>query len=375
MNCRLCGLVAASILLLSQLQGQESQVGADEGAIACTAEVTASVTGIHLPTTGQSLGSAVELNLGLEGGSSAHIRASIRAAIFQGAAVLPLWTSLGASASGSIGIFTAPAFDPATPAPDWLALLSLDELGLSWSGGALEAEAGLGFANWGLGKAFSPADFFSEIDSSSALPRRKSALIGRISWFPSQLWRIDIVGSPMAAPSIGGGRGSLLAARAYGLVSESLLLAASLGWKDPTDSSPQIIGALEASIDAGWLTPYAELAASSPLDGALNRDIGWKLLAGLSAAFPGAAFAAEYLFSPETEKIHAVFGSAALKLDEWNSVSASAIFAPGSGSGTASLGLDSESLPGLRLGISGSASRSLLGSWSFNLIVSVRSRI
>ncbi len=373
MKVRSCALIAAVfVLLIPPLPAQDSSAS-------LSSELEVFFSGIYAPETGPSLGSAAELSLHFEGEKGqARSRASFRLALLQGIKARALWASLLALPDGSLGLLTAPAFDPGASVPDWLALCSLDELTLSWSGGAFAAEAGMGFANWGLGKAFSPADFFSEIDVSSATPRRKPSFLGRLSWFPGELWRFDLVASPEGPPGIGGNRGPLAAARVYGLAGENLLLAASLGYKDPDDASPRFLGALEASLDLGRLTPYLEAALSAPSQGILEgrlEDAEARLLAGLSAIFTRAAFSAEYLYSPASSEVHRLFGTAAFSPDEWNRLGASALVSLASGSGTASLGFESDALPGLSIGIWGSAARSTSQTWSLSLSASARSRL
>ncbi len=149
----------------------------------------------------------------------------------------------------------------------------LDELALAWDIGPFAFEAGKTIANWGVGKAFSPADFFAEFDYSSGTPSRRSSLLARATWFAGATSRVDLVYAPYAASAnaLAGDAGSggavpsatptsaIIAARAYATAFDSLAFALAAGFRGAAESSPaSLLGALEATFDLPFVSPYGE---------------------------------------------------------------------------------------------------------------------
>jgi hypothetical protein len=306
-------------------------------------------------------GTASSLSLSLEANrASASLRASAHIAVLAGDEASRYWASALAYPARALLVLSAPAFDPSAAAPGTMSVLSLDELSLRWDSGPFAFEAGKTYANWGLGKAFSPADFFAEFDYSAGTPARLSRLIARATWFPSASSRIDLVCDPFAAA------GSTAAARAYATAFDSLALSVAGGYRGAAGTEPEkILGALEATFDLPFLSPYGEAAATMALDG--SGAFSYSLLAGGTTRIGDATFLGEYLFSPDASPRHSVYALAGLKLDDWVSLSIPVLCYPETGSLTAGLAFAAADLAGLDCSLGASASRSALGAWSGKL--------
>lgn len=243
-------------------------------------------------------------------------------------------------------------------------ILALDDLALRWDLGSFAFEAGKTYANWGLGKAFSPADFFAEFDYSSGTPSRRSKFLGRATWFPGDTTRIDLVGDPYASI------GSTLAARVYATAFDSLAFSASAGLRDATDSSLNLLGAIEATFDLPFLSPYGEAAVQLPVDDPAAAAIS--LLGGAMARAGDLTLLGEYLFSPGASQRQGIFAQASLPVDEWISLSMPFLYYPESGSLSTGVSLAANGLAGLNLGITALATRTVPPSWSGKLALSAR---
>ena len=244
-------------------------------------------------------------------------------------------------------------------------ILALDDLALSWDMGAFAFELGKTYVNWGLGKAFSPADFFTEIDFSSGSPSLRSKFLGRATWFPGNTTRIDLVGDPYATI------GPTLAARVYTTAFDSLAFSASAGIRDATDSSSlNLLGAIEATFDLPFLSPYGEAAVQLPVDDPAAAAIS--LLGGAMARAGDLTLLGEYLFSPRASLRHSIFAQATLPVDEWISLSAPLLYYPEPGSLSTGISLAASGLDGFDLGITALATRAISHSWSGKLVVSAR---
>lgn len=306
-------------------------------------------------------GAATSLSLSIEANrGSAALRATVLLSLLYGDDAAAQWASLAASPETADLVLMAPAFDASLPAPEAAILLSLSELALRWDSGAFAFAAGKTYANWGVGKAFSPADFFAEFDYSSGTPARRSKLIAGASWFPGETTRVDLVADPWAAA------GAAAAARLYSTAFDTLAYAAALGFRAAAGSSPErLIGSAELSLDLPFASPYAEAALSLPLDG--SSGLSWSLMAGAAARLGDISLLAEYRLDPSDSERHAFFAQASLPVDEWVSLSAPVLYYPDSGTLSASLGVAISDVAGLDLGATASVSRLSSSSWSAKL--------
>lgn len=359
---------------------------ADEATISGQVQQTASVATAQSGAASFSGGAATSLSLALDARrASASLRASLHFSVLYGNEAAALWTTLAASPSAGSSLLMAPAFDAAAAAPECLALLALDELALAWDIGPFAFEAGKTIANWGVGKAFSPADFFAEFDYSSGTPSRRSSLLARATWFAGATSRVDLVYAPYAASAnaLAGDAGSggavpsatptsaIIAARAYATAFDSLAFALAAGFRGAAESSPaSLLGALEATFDLPFVSPYGEASFTAALDG--SKAIAYSLLGGGQARIGDASLLAEYLYSPQAAAAHSVFAQAGLPIDEWISISAPLLYYPESGALTVAVNLAASDIAGLSLAITASASRSNLQAWSGKLALSAR---
>ena len=311
-------------------------------------------------------GAATSITLVLDAmRGSASLRASGHFSLLYGDEVANLWTSLIAYPDGAMSLLMTPAFDPANPPPETIALFALDEASLSWDIGPFAFEAGKTYANWGVGKAFSPADFFAEFDYSTGNPARRSKLIARATWFADATSRIDLVYDPYAAA------GATLAVRAYATAFDALAGSVAAGIREADESSPRsFLAAIETSFDLPFVSPYAEAAFTLPLDG--SSPASWSLLGGGMARVGDFALLGEYLFTPAAITKHSIFAQASLPIDEWLSFSLPLLYYPESGALTSGLALTASDIAGLALGISATATRSASQSWSGKLSFSAR---
>jgi hypothetical protein len=309
-------------------------------------------------------GAATSLSLTLEASrGSASLRASAILSLLYGDAAAAQWAALAAATGTADLVLMAPAFDTSLPAPDAAFILSLSELALRWDSGAFAFTAGKTYANWGVGKAFSPADFFAEFDYSSGTPARKSKFIAGASWFPGATARVDLVADPWAAA------GAAAALRLYSTAFDTLAYAAAAGFRAAAGAAPErFIGSVEASLDLPFASPYAEAALGLPLDGSASPS--WALMAGAAARLGDLALLGEYRFDPDVAERHAAFFQASLPVDEWVSLSAPLLYYPDSGAFSASLAAAVSDAAGLDLGAAFAATRSPASAWSAKLSLS-----
>ena len=327
------------------------------GQVRQSASVSAALPGL----TAISGGAASTLALNLEANrESASVRASAHISILGGEKATLFWASALASPGKAVWLLAAPSFDPAASIPSRMVILSLEELSLRWDTGPFNFEAGRTFANWGVGKAFSPADFFSEFDYSSGTPTRLSKLLARATWFPGATSRVDIVCDPYAEA------GFTLAARAYTTAFGSLALSVATGLREAAGPSPRrVLGAIEASCDLPFVSPYGETSVTVPLDN--PAAMSWSMLAGGTTQLAGATIVGEYLFSPEASVRHSLYVQAVLPLDDWIALSVPALGYPESGILATGLTLTASGIAGLDWALSASANRSASGAWSGSL--------
>lgn len=306
-------------------------------------------------------GAATSLSLSIEANrGSASLRATVLLSLLCGDDAAAQWAVLAAAPRTADLILMAPAFDPSAAAPEAAILLSLSELALRWDVGAFAFMAGQTYANWGIGKAFSPADFFAEFDYSSGTPARRSKLIAGASWFPGVTTRVDLVADPWAAA------GAAAALRLYSTAFDTLAYAAAFGLRAAAGAAPErLIGSAEASLDLSIASPYAEAALSLPLDG--SSSLSWAAMAGATARIGDLALLGEYRFDPDAAERHAIFAQASLPVDEWVTLSAPILYYPDSDTFSATLAAAISDVAGLDLGASASASRSPASAWSAKL--------
>lgn len=348
--------------------GAAARVGAAEGmTLWGYAQQTASA---ETPLSGGASftgGAATSIALVLDAiRDSASLRASVHFSILYGDEASNLWLSLIANPIGAASLLMTPAFDPAAAIPDTIALLALDDAALRWDIGAFAFEAGKTYANWGVGKAFSPADFFAEFDYSSGTPSRRSKLIAKATWFTGTTSRIDLVFDPYATS------GGAIAARAYATAFDSLAFSLAAGLREAAGGQPRkLLGSLEASFDLPFVSPYGEAAFAMTLDG--SSALSYSLLGGAMARAGDVTMAGEYLFSPNATIKHGVFGLASLPMDEWTAFSVPMLYYPESGVLTTGINLTVNGLAGLDLGLGAAVSRSAVPVWKGKLTLSARS--
>ena len=357
-SVRRAALLLSASLAAAGICGAETQDG-----LTVSGQVVQAVS-VSTPLGGAmalSGGAASSLALTLEANhESASVRASARISILGGDEAALFWASEAASPSRALWILASPAFNPAAAVPDRIAVLALDELSLRWNTGSFAFEAGKTLANWGVGRAFSPADFFAEFDYSSGTPARLSKLIARATWFPAAASRVDLVYDPYAA------EGAALAARLYAACLDSLAFSVAAGLRAAAGASPQkALGAVDASFDLPFASPYGEAMVSVPLDN--SSAPSYSMLAGATARIGDTTLLGEYLFSPEAAVRHSIYAQAALKLDDWISLSLPALFYPESGILTAGLSLVASDIAGLDWTMTASTGRSALGVWNAKL--------
>lgn len=354
-------LFAAAFALLA-LSGAQAEAPSFWGWASQTASLKSPLSG-GISVTG---GATTSLNLGLDARTgNASFEATGHVSLLHGNDAATQWLSILANPSAASTLFASPAFDPAQQAPESLFLLALDSASLGWHLGRFDFEAGKTFANWGLGKAFSPADFTAEFDYSGAAPSRRAKLLARATWFPGATSRVDLVYDPRAA------RGATVAARAYATMPGSLAFSLAAGYRDASGSSPRrLLGGFDLSFDIPFVSPCVEAGFELDLDG--SQAFSYSLMAGATAKPGDVTLLGEYLFSPDAANPHTLYFTAAYPFDQWISASVPFLFHPASGALTAGLTLSARDLAGLSLGISAAASRSASGDWSANCGVSAR---
>ncbi|MCX7028156.1 MAG: hypothetical protein NT061_11910 [Spirochaetes bacterium] len=353
------------VLVLAALVLAVSPAGAEEPKL--TGDVIQSVSGsLDLSSGSIDAGTGTSLSLSFEAGdSSVETQAALSLSVLTGRQAELLWASLTTHPWRMAALLLFPAFDTSTDAPDILALAALENLSLRWSGGAFGAEAGFTTVNWGVGKAFSPADFFADIDYAEGKLRRLARLLGRLSWFPTATGRIDLVIDPS------GPEGLTIASRAYGLAGDMIACGAALGLRFPSGSGPHFLGALDCSIDLPFASPYGEFFLRLPSDDQAYPTI--QAMGGFSARVGDLTLMGEYLYSPDAAPFHSLFASASLPFDEWTSLAFSLSVLPEYGSGSGGIGLEISGPAGLSASISASGLRSAAGSWT--LLASAAARL
>lgn len=156
------------------------------------------------------------------------------------------------------------------------------------------------------------------------------------------------------------------APRAYGTAFDSLAFSAAAGLRAAAGASPQsFLGAVEATFDLPFASPYGEAAVILPLDG--SAAASWSLLGGGIARIGGATMLGEYLFSPEATTHHSIFAQIGAPIDEWASISLPVLYYPESGMLKAGITISASDIEGLDLGLTAAASRSASHAWSGKL--------
>jgi hypothetical protein len=318
---------------------------------------------LSTPDTG-SFGTGTSLDLDFRGQKgSASISFAGSLSMLSGRDVQAMWGSFLLDPGKVFGVLITPDFDPTLASPRTAGILKLRELAIGLEQGPFSFETGYTLANWGQGKAFSPADFFADIDYSSGQPERRSRVLFRASCFPGPLSRIDIVAAPeILSPGI-------VAARAYGLVAETLALGASIGYKSSFSSpSPSILGGIELGFDLPWFSPYGEAALRLPLEGSPQfSDIEASFMAGATAKLGSLTFLGEYSYESQGAAKHRIFGLASYPFDEWLSLSLPLSLYPDTGALSLGFTLSAADLWGLDIASSAFVSRDGTGNWSMSL--------
>lgn len=359
---------AAGLLVCCIMLAAAAHTGAQETEFRGAVEEMA---GLTIPLDGSAtadFGSASTLDGALEiSEGSFTIRLAGRLSILYGSRAAYARAALSLDPDSRIGVLTSPGFDPAAydptvPDTSWFTTLSLSEAVLSLSAGSIAAEAGKTIVNWGVGTAFSPADFFSDIDYSGGSPARRSSLIGRLSWFPGAVSRVELAVEPFSA------QGATYAARGYSITGDSLAVAIEAGFRQGSPS--RFLAALELSADIPVISPYMELATFYALDG--SGDLTFKAMAGAQSRIGDLSLVAEYAYDAASASAHRAFIRAALPLGDWVSIALPAIIDFSQGSFSSGLIVSVPDLQGISLSLSASAARSAAGSWSAGADLSAR---
>jgi hypothetical protein len=359
----LAPLVAAWALTAVCL-AQEPEFG---GSVEQSAGVALPLYGSFAPTFGSATSIDGTFALARD---SISVKLSGRLSILYGSKASNARAALALDPDSRIGVLTSPGYDPdtynpAVPDGSWFASLSLKEAVLSFSVRNLALEAGKTIVNWGVGTAFSPADFFSDIDYSGGSPSRQSSLIGRLSWFPSPVSRLDIAAEPFSA------KGATYAARGYSIAGDRLAFAVEAGYRRGISPAPDLaLAALELSLDLPFVSPYGEISTGISLDG--SGEISIKAMAGAQTRIGDLSLLAEYGYDDSSSSTHRAFLRAALPLGDWVTIAAPFIIDFSAGSFTSGLVVAVPDLEGIALSLSASASLSAMGTWSTTADLSAR---
>ncbi len=349
----------AVFLLLASLRGVSAQEGLS---LSAQAETAASLRAKIAAPFSVSLGSAAGLGLLVEGSrQEASLRARARLSLLQGKEASDLWLVLSLPGSGGY-LLSAPAFDPASAAPTAILALALEELALRGRAGPISFQAGLSHANWGMGKAFSPADFFTGIDYSSGRPSRRSIVLAKATWYPTPVSSLELVMTPYSRI------GKALALRGYATILDALTVAVSAGLHEDVGSSFGILmGGAELSVDLPYVSPYGEAAAS--LDPAKGWNLEYSILAGAEARIADVSLAGEYLFAPSETAVHSLYGAAAWKIDEWFSLALPLSYTPSPESLSFGAALSASGLGSMEYQGSLSWEKNTAGDWFIGFIL------
>lgn len=321
-----------------------------------------------LPATygsSSSLDGALEFSHGV-----ASIKLSGRLSILYGSRATNARAALALDPDSRIGVLTSPGYnpetyDPTNPDSSWFTTLALNEAVMSFSYDKMSVEIGKTIVNWGVGTAFSPADFFSDIDYAGGSPSRRSSFLGRLSWFPGPVSRVDIAAEPFSYT------GATYALRGYSIIGDAVAFAIEAGYRQGiAPSSSLIIAAVELSLDIPVISPYGEIATSFELGG--SRKLSYKALAGAQSRIGNLSLMAEYCYNDTLTSLHKAFLRAALPLGDWVNLAVPAFIDFTSGSFSSGLIVAIPDFEGIALALSVSASRSASGNWSAGADLSAR---
>jgi hypothetical protein len=311
---------ALAFFLLAPLSG----VGAEDGlSLSTQVRTKASLYSTIASPSSFSIGSAAGLDFLLEGSRDrTSFRAGARLSLLQGNEAADLWLALGMPGARDDYLLMAPVFDSAvaTP-PSALLTLALEELALRSYAGPFSFEAGLSHANWGMGRAFSPADYFTDIDYSSGQPSRRPTLLGKATWYPGPVSSLELVLTPYSK------FGQALALRGYTTIFDAVTMAVSAGLREAAGSSAGLLlGGVELSIDLSYLAPYGE--AVFILDPGKSWNLQYSIMGGAETRIADLTLMGEYLFAPRKTAVHSIYAAAAWKIDEWFSLTLPLLYIP-----------------------------------------------
>jgi len=249
------------------------------------------------------------------------LRARARLSLLQGKEATDLWLALGLGGSGDDYLLTAPAFDATSTAPSAILALALEELALRGHSGTLSFEAGLSHANWGTGKAFSPADHFTDIDYSSGQPSHRSIILAKATWYPSPVSSLELVMAPYFR------LGKAFALRGYTTLFDTATFAVSAGLREDTGSSTWLLlGGAEINIDLPYISFYGETAIN--LDPKNSWKLDYSIMGGAETRIADVSLMGEYLFDLGGSPAHSIYTAAAWKIDEWLSLALPLYYTP-----------------------------------------------
>jgi hypothetical protein len=315
--------LAAAFFFLAPLFGAAAGEGEEGVRVSSQVSTKASLYSQVAAPFSVSTGGAAGLEFLLEGfGEKSSFRAGARLSLLQGNEAAALWRSLGLPGARNDYLLMTPDFDPgASGPPSAIMALALEELALRGYGGPFSFEAGLSQVNWGAGRAFSPADYFTDIDYSSGTVSRRPALIVKATWYPGPVSSLELVLTPYSR------LGKALALRGYSTIFDTATIAVSAGLKEAPGSSVGLfLGAVEFSIDLPYVSPYGEGTVT------LDPENGWKqeysAMVGAETRIADLSLMGEYLFSPQGAAEHSVYAALAWKIDEWFSLAIPLLYVP-----------------------------------------------
>jgi hypothetical protein len=276
----------------------------------------------------------------------ATCHASISFVIFEGSAAHTFWTLSAASATAEAEGFVYPQYSSSLPPPDTVVFLSVPELSIAFSTANTRIEAGRFILKWGVGKAFSPVDFFSRFDYGNLQPTRVAESAARLSVFPSTVSSIEVAAAPFDA------QGGLYGARFYSLIVDTLAMGSAVAFRQGAGSGPStLMAGAEMSFDLPFVSPYAEIAAIHDIGSAFS-DTNLRFMSGFSTRVAGLDFTAEYLFDRQTSPHHSLYAAFSLMLSEWAYLSLPTLYYPDTESYASGLTLTLPDVFGIQVALS-----------------------
>lgn len=267
--------------------------------------------------------------------------------------------------SGEQQRFMAPAFDNG-PAPDMLLILGLREISIRVSDGPIMVEAGRIPVNFGVGRAFSPADIFFRPDYSGTTPQRQPVDALRVALYPTPVSSVDFIAAPFAA-----GRGKY-ALRGYAFLFDAFSVAATAGRAVAGNAAQAAwTTAGELKIDTNTASFYGE-GTWTLADGERAADGVWSAMAGFDTGLGDAVLLAEYAYEGSLAagiERHRIFASLSAPLGDWTNAAANARWSPDSGAVSTGISFSFRDVLTSDLSVGAGATRTATasgGTWSLS---------